>query len=100
MKSILSLITPEQLEKIATRSIFRHGKEIAKNGEITITKENTFNIVASVRSKHGPIFTTELNSTTKGFRWKCECTNKKNYFCEHCVAVGLSKRKEPIETKE
>jgi uncharacterized Zn finger protein len=94
MKSILSLITPEQLEKAASRSVFRHGKEIEKNGEIKITKENTFNIIADVRSKYGTIFTTELHSTTKGFRWKCGCTNKKNYFCEHCVAVGLKKWKD------
>jgi uncharacterized Zn finger protein len=89
MKPLLSLISMEQLEKLASRSNFRYGQEIAKNGKIHIEKSNTFNIIATVQSKNKNTRTVELSSTSKGFRWKCTCTGRKDLFCNHCVAVGL-----------
>lgn len=79
----------EQLEKLASRSNFRYGQEIFKNGAIEIIKSNTFNIIAKVKSKNKNTRTTELFSTSKGFRWKCTCTGRKDLFCNHCVAVGI-----------
>ena len=89
MKPVLSLISLEQLEKLASRSNFRYGQEIFKNGKIEITKSNTFNIVATVKSKNKNARTAELSSTSKGLRWKCTCTGRKDLFCNHCVAVGI-----------
>lgn len=90
MKPILSLITPADLEKLASRSNFRYGKDIAQNGKITFEKINTFNLVAKVEFKNSQARTTELSSTSKGLRWKCTCTGRKDLFCNHCVAVGLT----------
>lgn len=89
MKSILSLISIEQLEELASRSNLRYGQEIFKNGKIEITKSNTFNIWAKVQSKNKQSQEVELSSTSKGFRWKCSCTGRKDLFCNHCVAVAL-----------
>ncbi len=89
MKPLLSLISNEQLTELASRSNFRYGQEILKNGKIIIKKSNTFNLIAEVQSKNKNSRTVELSSTPKGFRWKCTCTGRKDLFCNHCVAVGL-----------
>lgn len=97
MKPINSLLQLEDIVDLATRSNFRYGKEIAKNYKITFIKSNTFNHLATIENR-GPKETVEFHSTPKGLRWKCSCTSKKNYFCEHCVAVGLIlNKKEEIE---
>ena len=90
MQPINQLVTTEKLQYLATRSHFRFGKDIAENGVVKVTKSNTFNYIASVQRKDGgETRTVELSSTTKGFRWKCTCSSKKDLFCEHAVAVGL-----------
>jgi hypothetical protein len=89
MKSIISLLEPENLKTLASRSNYRYGQEIARDDEIKITKSNTFNILAEIKPFGKQTTITELHSTTKGLRWKCSCTNKKSYFCEHCVAIGI-----------
>gem|GEM_PF-2305044 len=102
MLPITSLITPDQLEKMASRSNFRYGKEIFKDEEIKFDKINTFNLIATIRNRSRETATVELMSTTKGFRWKCTCTNKKGIFCHHCVAVGLKHNQNlnPAEMEE
>lgn len=89
MKPVLSLISIDQLQELASRSNFRYGQEIVKNGKIEVTKSNAFNFIATVKSKNKETRTVELTSTSKGFRWKCTCTGRKDLFCNHCVAVGL-----------
>ena len=89
MKPILELVTPEELEKLASRSHFRYGQQIAEDGKITFSKVNTFNRVAEVEHGNSQKRTVQLMSTTKGFRWKCTCSARKDFFCQHCVAVGL-----------
>lgn len=89
MKPLLSLIKPEILEELASRSNFRYGKEIFKDGEIKVIKSNVFNLVAEVRSKNKTARTVSLSSTPKGLRWKCTCTGRKDLFCNHAVAVGM-----------
>lgn len=94
MRPVKEFLTEENLEDLASRSYFRYGKQIAKDGEIEIIKQNTFNIIAKVKQGTGhESRTVELMSTPKGFRWKCTCTNKKNLFCQHCVAAGLFQTK-------
>lgn len=93
MLALSSFITPDKLEELASRSHFRYGKQIAEDSDIKITKQNTFNIIATVKQSGGQIHEVALMSTTKGFRWKCTCTSKKGLFCEHCVAVGLASNK-------
>jgi uncharacterized Zn finger protein len=94
MKPINSLIEPEMLKKLSTRSHYRYGEEIAEEGEITFDRENTFNLIAKVKFRNSQPRTAELMSTTKGFRWKCTCSSKKDLFCQHCVAVGLFRHKQ------
>lgn len=97
MLPVKSFITIDELERLASRSNFRYGQELVRESGIKITDQNTFNIVAEVaRGKHDPE-TVELRSTTKGFRFKCTCSARKNNFCEHCTAVGLFMVK-PLES--
>ncbi|MBX4204789.1 MAG: hypothetical protein KW788_01210 [Candidatus Doudnabacteria bacterium] len=90
MKPLREYISEDALEDLATRSNFRYGKGIAKDGEFTLVKSNTYNHIAQVKQGHHEKRTVHLESTPKGLRWKCTCTSKKNYFCQHCVAVGLA----------
>lgn len=90
MKPLKELITMPLLEQQASRANFRYGKQIAKDAQIKITKTNTFNLIADIKLPSGTVLNTALMSTNKGLRWKCDCTNRKDYFCEHCVALGLS----------
>ncbi len=89
MKPLLSLLNIEKLEDLASRSNYRYGKDIVKNGVIKITKSNVFNVIAEVESKNKEPQTTTLSSTPKGLRWKCSCTGRKDLFCHHCAAVGI-----------
>jgi uncharacterized Zn finger protein len=94
MDSIKSFLTESNLADLASRSNFRYGKQIAADGEIEILDSNTFNLVCKVKFKNHQTRTVELRSTTKGFRFKCTCSSKKDFFCQHCVAAGLSTIKE------
>ncbi len=90
MKPINILVSIDQLQILASRSNFRLGKAIAEDGEIAFDKSNTFNLIAKVKYKNGEVRTAQLESTPKGLRWKCSCTNRKGIFCEHCVALGIA----------
>jgi uncharacterized Zn finger protein len=89
MKPVKNIITIELLKKMASRSHFRYGEKLYENGDVTLLDGNVFNIHAEVKhnDKNGQLV--DLMSTSKGFRYKCTCTARKDYFCEHCVAVGL-----------
>lgn len=89
MKPIKSLVTQEQLTELATRSNFRLGKAIAEQGKIIFDTFNTFNVLARVEFKNKQPRTVHMESTPKGLRWKCTCSNRKDLFCEHCVALGI-----------
>jgi len=90
MKPLKTILTEEMLEEMASRSNFRYGQKIAKDGDVHVLKTNTFNLVARVKHGQGETRTVELMSTPKGFRHRCTCTARKDLFCKHCVAVGLS----------
>jgi uncharacterized Zn finger protein len=90
MEPIATFITPENLEKLASRSNFRYGKQIAEDGEVNFTKVNRFNLEARVKHGNHEARGVKIESTVKGLRWKCTCTSKKGFFCQHCVAVGLA----------
>ncbi len=92
MQPLISLISPEEIERLASRSNFRYGKELARDASMTVEKENRFNRIVRLKHGKGPDRTVELMSTTKGFRWKCTCTNRKDVFCEHVVAVCLDRQ--------
>lgn len=89
MKPLKDLVTLQLIDDLASRSHFRFGKQIYKDNEIKIIKENTFNYMAEIKMKSKTPINVAIMSTTKGFRYKCDCSNKKNFFCEHCVALGL-----------
>jgi hypothetical protein len=90
MKPLREYITEQELEDLASRSNFRYGKSIAENSEFEVLKSNTFNLIVKVKHGNHETRTVHLESTPKGFRWKCSCTSKKGYFCQHAVAAGLS----------
>lgn len=89
MTPLKYILTLEQLEDLASRSNFRYGKAMAKDAEITPVESNTFNMIATIKHGTHQKRTVILESTPKGLRWKCTCSSKKNFFCQHCTAVGL-----------
>ena len=78
------------IEELASRSNLRYGKQMVERGEITIDQPNVFNLTAKVEFSAHETRTVEFHTTPKGLRWKCTCSNKKNFFCNHCVAVALT----------
>jgi uncharacterized Zn finger protein len=89
MKPVTSFVTIEELQKLASRSNFRYGQELAKNSTITFPENKTFYVEAEVKTKSRDPEKLLLQSTSKGLKWKCSCTARKNFFCEHAVAVGI-----------
>ncbi len=89
MKSVQSLLSHELIEQLASRSNLRYGKQIAERGKILIDQPNIFNVEAKVSFSAHETRTIEYHATAKGLRWKCSCSNKKNFFCNHCAAVAL-----------
>lgn len=90
MKPVKNLVTFELLEELASRSNFRYGRDIVKSGTITMDTVNAFHVVARVAFHGGQTRTVDVLSTPKGLRFKCTCTARKDLFCNHCVAVGLT----------
>ncbi len=86
---LLTHITLEKIDSLASRSHLRFGKQILKDGKIVFTASNAYKRVATVHYKKNPIQTVEFFADHKGLHYKCSCTNKKNFFCEHCAAVAL-----------
>jgi uncharacterized Zn finger protein len=89
MQPLVSFIELEQIRDLASRSNFRYGKEMANDAKITITDQNHFNRVARIEHGNSKPQMVSLMSTAKGFRWKCTCSARKDFFCSHCVAVAL-----------
>lgn len=86
---LASILPNEEIEKMASRSNLRFGKQMAEKAKILFSMNNEFHITATVEHKNAAIQTVDLLSTNKGLHFKCSCTNKKNIFCEHCTAVAL-----------
>jgi hypothetical protein len=87
---LITFLTIEKIESLASRSNLRFGKQILKDAKIIVKTQNTFRRVATVQYKNNPIQTVEFLADHKGLHFKCSCANKKNFFCEHCTAVALS----------
>lgn len=97
MLPLRQLITEDLITDLATRSNFRYGKEIAREGKFTTEKSNTFNLVTRVEFRGSNSRTVELMSTVKGFRWKCTCSSRKDLFCKHVAGAGLALISEKIK---
>ncbi len=90
MQPIKTEVTEELLKDLASRSNFRLGKDIAKNGAITFMQSDVLHMVARVEFRNSQTRTVDVLSTPKGIKWKCTCSSRKDLFCQHCVAVGLT----------
>lgn len=89
MKPVATLITINEINKLASRSNFRLGKAIFKEARFQIEKSNPYVCEITIAHKNGLPRSTRVESTAKGLRWKCSCNSRKDLFCEHCVALGL-----------
>ncbi len=89
MKPVASLITLEEITKLASRSNLRLGKAIAEDGKFEEEKQNPYVSMFRISHKSGQTRTVRVESTSKGSRWKCTCNSRKDLFCQHCVALGL-----------
>ncbi len=89
MKPVATLITLEEITKLASRSNLRLGKAIAEDGKFEIEKSNPYVNMVKISQKSSQARTVRVESTSKGLRWKCTCNSRKDLFCQHCVALGL-----------
>lgn len=89
MQPIQTEVTEELLKDLASRSNFRLGKDIAKNGLVSFSQTDVLHMVARVEFRNSQTRTVDVLSTPKGIKWKCTCSSRKDLFCQHCVAVGL-----------
>jgi hypothetical protein len=89
MKPVKTLITEEEITKLASRSNFRLGKAIFKDGKFQVEKSNPYVEEVKLSYKNGEAVSVRVESTSKGLRWKCSCNSRKDLFCQHCIALGL-----------
>lgn len=100
MKQIAAMCSEEELKKLASRSNFRYGQEIYKDGEIVFVQDEALHKVAKVNFRSNETRTVDVLSTPKGLKWKCTCTSRKDLFCKHYVAVGLHIYNSKLAEKE
>jgi hypothetical protein len=86
---LLKQLSVTEIEKMASRSNFRFGKQLLKDAKINVQTNNVFRRIATVSYKNHPEQKVEFLSDHKGLHYKCSCSNRKNMFCEHCIAVAL-----------
>jgi hypothetical protein len=72
METLKSLISDESLQKLATPSDLRLGKEIIETGSVEIIENSPFKILAKATARDGQKRTVELFATDEGL--KCSCT--------------------------
>lgn len=89
MKPVKTLVNLEVVSELASRSNFRLGKAMAEDGQFKIEKSNPFVEEVKLSYKNGQVRDIRVESTSKGLKWKCSCSSRKDLFCEHCVALGL-----------
>lgn len=78
----------DMLAGLATPSNVRLGREIAEEGDVSVTQKDDATITATVRSDNTSTRTVRLTRTKDGWKGSCSCSGK-SVFCKHCVAVLL-----------
>ncbi len=90
--SVTALITPGQVERLATPSNMRLGQQIVAEGgvaDLVIASGHVKARVGGVPSAD-QTRTVELFAGDDGLKWSCTCTRRRDLFCKHCVAAAMA----------
>lgn len=87
MPSVAELVSPTQLEALATPSEYKLGREIVKNEGVELEEFGPQRVVAHATG--GQRRLVELRATGNGLEYSCTCNSKLDKPCKHVVAVGL-----------
>ena len=69
VESVVDHVSPEALHSLVTKSNFRLGEKIVKNGVVEVIEFGTLLVIAKVQPKSGLRRTVELRSTKMGLTW-------------------------------
>jgi uncharacterized Zn finger protein len=90
MKSVTDYLSAEAIKTLAIPSIYRLGAILARDGVLEFIEFNPLKVVAKISGLSGSSGrTVEFKANNSGLEYKCTCTKKPDWFCKHCVAVGL-----------
>ncbi len=97
-KSVVDLLSPEIIQKLALPSNLRYGQAIYNRGAVEFIEYGSSKVEGWVGGLDGSVAEggsqrrrTQLFVTPKGLGWHCT-GNPKNHqiFCKHCVALALA----------
>ena len=91
MASVADLVEASAIEKLATPSDLRLGREIVAQDGVVLDDFGPLKVVARVGGVPASATrrTVVLEATSQGLTWSCTCTKKAGHFCKHCVAAAL-----------
>src|SRR6516162_7645283 len=90
VRSVADLVSEAVVERLATLSNLRLGREIVAAGGVEFDICEPQRVRAKVTG--GQRRTVELVSECGELRWSCSCSKKADLFCKHCVAAALATR--------
>lgn len=92
MASLIELANSEAVENLATPSNIRLGRELADGGAVQVFVASADRIQARVGGGQSATQSrlVGLWIGERGLSWSCTCTNDRQLFCKHAVAVALT----------
>ena len=91
MQSISDYLSAEGIKNLAMPSNYRLGAQLAKEGRVELIENERSKIIAKVKGGQGSSGrTVTLKASKSGLEYSCTCSKKPDWFCKHCVAVGLA----------
>lgn len=88
----MPIIASDQIERLATPSNLRLGRQIVAEGGVERLPAEPRHVKARV----GKVPSAEQARTVELFvddgelKWSCTCTRRRDLFCKHCVAAALA----------
>jgi uncharacterized Zn finger protein len=89
--SVVDLVEPGVLTRLATPANSMLGREIADQGGVEVAQFGPLRVRAKVGGVAAAVQRrrVELVSGSNGLEWSCTCSSRKDLFCKHCVATAL-----------
>ncbi|HSX15794.1 MAG TPA: hypothetical protein VLF40_03310 [Candidatus Saccharimonadales bacterium] len=98
MQNLATLLSLDEIKRLALPSNFKYGEAIYIRGGVEIIERSPTQVKAWVGGLDGTVSEgagsrrrTQLIATPEGLAWHCT-GNPKNHdiFCKHCVALALT----------
>ncbi len=96
--TLLDILNPAEIERLALPSNLKYGKAIYDRGGIAFISRDPQKVEAWVGGLDGSVIEggsqrrrTQLSAAAAGLEWHCTGNPKKHQiFCKHCVALALA----------